>query len=80
MALVKIQNPVVGGFRIQPKKYLQIYSTEQCLASLELLTLHLPLHPASVSSCAGGTHSLGGDGVVGQYFGRRQTLDWPLTV
>jgi hypothetical protein len=29
---------------------------------------------------AGGTHSLGSDGVGGQYFGRRQTLDWPLTV
>ncbi len=29
---------------------------------------------------AGGTHSPGGEGVGGQYFGRRQTLDWPLTV
>ncbi len=28
----------------------------------------------------GGTHSPGGEGVGGQYFGRRQTLDWPLTV
>jgi hypothetical protein len=43
------------------------------------------LHPASVSSPAPkaggwGTHSPGGEGVGGQYFGRRQTLDWPLTV
>jgi hypothetical protein len=28
----------------------------------------------------GGTHSPGGEGMGGQYFGRRQTLDWPLTV
>jgi hypothetical protein len=28
----------------------------------------------------GDTHSPGGEGVGGQYFGRRQTLDWPLTV
>ncbi len=27
-----------------------------------------------------GTHSPGDEGVGGQYFGRRQTLDWPLTV
>ncbi len=29
---------------------------------------------------AGGPHSPGGEGVVGQYFGRRKALDWPLTV
>ncbi len=28
----------------------------------------------------GGTHSPAGEGGGGQYFGRRQTLDWPLTV
>jgi hypothetical protein len=28
----------------------------------------------------GDTHSQGGEGVGGQYFGRRQTLDWLLTV
>ncbi len=28
----------------------------------------------------GRIHSLGGEGVGGQFFGRRQTLDWPLTV
>jgi hypothetical protein len=41
-----------------------------------------PFHPASVSSprTKGGTHSLGGEGVGGQYFGRRQTLDKPLRV
>ncbi len=43
-----------------------------------------PLYPARVSPPpapkAGGTHSPGGEGVGGQYFGRRQTLDWPLTV
>jgi hypothetical protein len=43
-----------------------------------------PFHPASVSSPrtkgGEGTHSPGGEGVGGQYFGRRQTLDWPLTV
>ncbi len=71
-------------------KSLHIKSTEQCLASSELLTPHpLSLHPASVSSPrtkgggGGGTHSpcraLRG-GMGGQYFGRRQTLDWPLTV
>jgi hypothetical protein len=29
---------------------------------------------------ARGTHSPGREGVSGQYFGRRQTLDWPLTI
>jgi len=29
---------------------------------------------------AGGTPSPGDEGVGGQYFGRRQTFDWPLTV
>jgi hypothetical protein len=28
----------------------------------------------------GDTHSPGGEGVGRQYFGRRQTLDWPLIV
>jgi hypothetical protein len=42
-----------------------------------------PLHPASVSSprTKGWRYTLtGGEGVGGQYFGRRQTLDWPLAV
>ncbi len=41
-------------------KYLHIYSTEQCLASTELLTPHPPLHPVSVSSPrtkGGGVHT-----------------------
>jgi hypothetical protein len=67
-----------------PTKYLHVQSTEQCLASSKLLTSHPPLHPASVSFL----RTKGGEvqtrravgGVGGQYFGRRQTLDWPLTV
>jgi hypothetical protein len=45
-----------------------------------------PLPLASVSSPpptkggGGCTHSPGVEGVGGQYFGRRQTLDWPLTI
>ncbi len=44
-----------------------------------------PLRPAIVSSprTIGGGNTLArgwGGGVGGQYFGRRQTLDWPLTV
>ncbi len=42
-----------------------------------------PLHPASGSSLrtkGGGTHSPGGEGVGGQYFGTRQTMERPLTV
>jgi hypothetical protein len=42
-----------------------------------------PLHPASVSSPrtkGGGTNSPGGERWGGQYFGRRQTMEWPLTV
>jgi hypothetical protein len=46
-----------------------------------------PLPPSPPSKCVlpphqrrgGGTHSPGGEG-VGECFGRRQTLDWPLTV
>jgi len=46
-----------------------------------------PSHPLSTQRVcpppapkSGGTHSPGGEGVGGQYFGRRQTLDCPLTV
>jgi hypothetical protein len=43
-----------------------------------------PLHPPSVSSPThrrrGGTQSPSGEGVGGQYFGRRQKLNWPLTI
>ncbi len=36
--------------------------------------------PPPPKAGGGSTHSPGGEGVGGQYFGRRQTLDWPLTV
>jgi hypothetical protein len=69
------------------RKYLHIKSTEQCLASSELRTIDppppLPLASVSFPRTKGGgvrTHSPGGEGVGGKYFGRRQTLDWPLTV
>jgi hypothetical protein len=39
-----------------------------------------PLHPASVSSHLTKSREDTLDGGGGQYFGRRQTLDWPLTV
>jgi hypothetical protein len=41
----------------------------QCVASSEILTL-----TARQVCTGGGTHSLDGEGVVGQWFGRRQTL------
>ncbi len=44
-----------------------------------------PPPPSPPSECVlppapktGGTHAPDGEGVGGQYFGRRQTLDWPL--
>ncbi len=50
----------------------------QCLASSKILTFPPPHHPASVYTprfwCGGRTHTLGGKGVGGQYFGRHQTL------
>jgi hypothetical protein len=54
-------------------KYLHILSIEQCLASSEPLT---PPTPSPPSVCPFIPHTRGG----GQYFGRRQTLDWPLAV
>ncbi len=46
-----------------------------------------PPPPSPLSECVlsqyqrrMGTHSPGGEGVGGQYIGKRQTLDWPLTV
>jgi hypothetical protein len=46
-----------------------------------------PLTPSPPGACVppafgpgARTHSLVGEEVGGQYFGRRQTLDWPLTV
>jgi hypothetical protein len=59
---------------------MYVQTTEQCRASSKIMTPHplFSLHPASVSSPrtkggGGGTHSPGGEGVGGQYFGRRQT-------
>ncbi len=51
----------------------------QCLASSKIFTPHAPPHrPASeypLRLCCGGrTHSLGKEGVGGQYFGRRHKL------
>ncbi len=45
----------------------------------------LPLASVSFPRTKGGgggsqSHSPGGEGVEGQYLGRRQTLDWPLTI
>jgi hypothetical protein len=43
----------------------------------------LPLESVSSPRTIGGEYTLagrGGYGVEGQYFGRRQTLDWPLTI
>jgi hypothetical protein len=49
----------------------------QCLASFEILTPH-PLTARRFCTlrlwCGWRTHSLGGEGVGGQQFGRRQTL------
>jgi hypothetical protein len=61
-------------------KYLRMWSTEQCLASSKILTSPTPSRVSTRTKGEGGTHSPGGEGVGGQYFGRRQTLDWPLTV
>jgi hypothetical protein len=58
---------------VEGTKYLHtVYRLQQCLASSELLT---PLHRAI---CVLPPHQRRGGG--GQYFGRLQTLDWPLTV
>jgi hypothetical protein len=43
-----------------------------CLASSKILTPH-PLCVCVCLCCAGRTHSPGGEGVGGQYFGRRKT-------
>jgi hypothetical protein len=61
----------------------QAQSTELCLASSKILTPH-PLSTQRMcpppAPKAVGTRSPGGEGVGGWYFGKRQTLDWPLTV
>jgi hypothetical protein len=64
-------------------------STYVCIvqSSVWHLPKYWPSPPSPPSECVlpphqrrGGTHSLGGEGEGGQYFGRRQTLDWPPTV
>jgi len=65
----------------KPKEH-KVYEEYRAVSGVsKILTPHPPLHPTSVSSPStkgGGTHSPGGKG--DQYFGRRQTLDWPRTV
>jgi hypothetical protein len=71
-----VQAPYFGS--VTRTKYLHIWSTEQCLASSELLTPP-PLNPASVSSprTKGGGYTLAVQWVVERSI---LTLDWPLTV
>jgi hypothetical protein len=45
----------------------------QCLASFKILTPHRPASVYPPAFGAVGIHSLGGEGVGGEYFGRRQT-------
>ncbi len=68
---------------IKSTKYLHMKSTELCLASSKILT------PQPLSTQGVCTPRTKGGGLHtrrevrewgGQYFGRRQTLDWPLTV
>jgi hypothetical protein len=72
----------------------RVQCTQQCLGSSKILTPH-PLstqrvcpppapkahkHECVTPAPPRRTHPPGGEGVGGQYFGRRQTLDWPVTV
>ncbi len=63
-------------FYISVTKYLHLESTEQCLASSELLISHPPPHPVSVSS----PRTKGGRGVVGGGSIFRKTPDIGLAL
>ncbi len=76
-------------FFINESRFLQAQSTYICKVKscVWRLPKYRPPPPSPSSECVlpmhkrrGDTHSPGGEGVRGQYFGRRQTLDWPLTV
>ncbi len=70
------------GLMVRPVERLYCKRPIQCLASSKILTP--PHHPTAWRLCTprlwcgGRTHSLGGEGVGGQYFGRRQTQLWTL--
>ncbi len=87
-AMLKAPNKMAASSK---EKRMPITTPSYKVPSVDVQTtkyLHIlyctvpPLHPASVSSGRqGGTHSRGvRGGGEGQYFGRRQTLDWPLTI
>jgi hypothetical protein len=66
-----------SGKSVRPHRREIIYCKREILSlsSSKILTPHPPLRLASVSSPptkAGGTHSPGGEGMGGQYFGRRE--------
>jgi hypothetical protein len=67
--------------KVQSTKYVEYRAVSGVFQNIDP---PLPLH---TSECVQsnprtkgwGTHSPGGEGVGGQYFGRRHTLDWSLT-
>ncbi len=71
------------AWRDENTNHLRMWGTEQCLESSKILTLHPPstqrVCPPPAPKAGGATHSPGGEGLGGQYFARRQTLDLPLT-
>jgi hypothetical protein len=87
--LFRLCYSIVSCFPIYfvPTKYLDIHVYVQS-SVWRLPNYVLTTHPLSPRTKGGGlhsTHSPGGEGVRGggsifQYFGRRQTLDWPLTI
>jgi hypothetical protein len=63
--------------------YVEYRAVSGVFKNIENIDPPPPLHPASVSSprTKGGGYTLAGRlGGGGQYFERRRTLDWPLTV
>ncbi len=83
--IVKRGTKTCGREVAQSTYIYRVQTTEQCLASSKLPN-YWPTHPLStqrvcpppVPKAGGRTHSPGGEGVGGQYFGRRQTLDYSL--
>jgi hypothetical protein len=60
-------------------EYRAVSGIIQNIDPLPLSTQQVCPPSAPKGGGGGDTHSPGGEGVGGQYFGRRQKLDWPLT-
>jgi hypothetical protein len=78
VGFILVYGYISATFYTYPRKVLTYIEHRAVSGVFRTIDPPPPLQPASLSSPR--TLAPGGEGVGGQYFGRRQILDWPLAV